>query len=102
MKTELSHIYEQVDFKGNTQQLKITVDYDAAEKSWTLVKILAIDCKTRTTVDLTYLFFNSFYDQAEKIVGEIDWAEKVADEPQTTWKLGMHPVFQNVFEPFFK
>lgn len=75
MKQELSHIYEQVDLKGNTQQLKITVDYDAVEKSWTLVKILAIDCGTRTTVDLTYLFFNSFYDQAERIIQDIKWDE---------------------------
>lgn len=75
---ELSHVYEQTDRKGNIQQLKITVDYDPVERSWTLVKVLAIDCSTRSAVELTNIFFECFHDQAERIIDSIDWAEKLS------------------------
>lgn len=102
MKTELSHIYESVDLKGNTTQLKITVDYDTVERSWVLVKILAIDCKTRTAVDLTHIFFDCFHDQAEAIVEGISWREKLSDQPKTIWNNRIHPTIEATIAPFFK
>lgn len=75
MLTQLTHVFTQLNSKGDDQsRLLITVEYDTKKKEWTqLISVQSYDCKTRTATDLTHIFFNCFHEQAEEIVNKIDW-----------------------------